>query len=186
MATPCGLGPGGLWYGQPTTHVGRDQFAIDFSRFIRGVPFALDAFGKPILAVADGIVTFVRGSTATGDPTIDNRVIIGHMTEIEILLAIFIGLHSGTQVAPKYSSEYLHLDGPSLIPVSAGMFVRQGARLGLLDDTGLSVDHHLHFSLHDRDLPGATDSVRPTPMDGQTLNDSDDGSCVSSTNVPIP
>jgi len=44
------------------------------------------------------------------------------------------------------------------------MFVKQGARLGRLDDTGLSVADHLHFSLHDRDLPVASDSVRPTPM----------------------
>jgi hypothetical protein len=38
-------------------------------------------------------------------------------------------------------------------------------------------------------VPGATSlgrTVRPTPMDGQTLNDIDDGRCVFSTNVPIP
>jgi hypothetical protein len=33
------------------------------------------------------VVTFVRSSIATGDPTIDNQVVIGHMTEIEVLLA---------------------------------------------------------------------------------------------------
>jgi Tetratricopeptide repeat/Peptidase family M23 len=186
LTTPCGFGPGGLYYGQPSTHVGRDTFAIDFSRFVQGVPLLLDAFGKPILAVADGVVTFVRSNIATGDPTIDNQVVIGHMTEIEVLLAFLIEALTGQPVRAKYSSEYLHLAGPGLIPVSVGMFVRQGARLGLLDDTGLSVEHHLHFSLHDRDLPAAADSVRPTPMDGQTLQDWDDGRCMFSTNVPIP
>jgi hypothetical protein len=186
LATPCGFGPGGLYYGQPTTHVGRDTFAIDFSRFLQGVPLLLDAFGKPVLAVADGVVTFVRSSIATGDPTIDNQVVIGHMTEAEVLLAFLIEALTGKKVQAKYSSEYLHLDGPGLVPVSVGMFVKQGARLGRLDDTGLSVADHLHFSLHDRDLPVASDSVRPTPMDGQTLNDWDDGRCMFSTNVPIP
>jgi tetratricopeptide (TPR) repeat protein len=185
-SSPCGLGPGGLYYGQPTTHQGRDNFAIDFSRFLQGVPFWLDARGKAVLAVADGIVTFRRANFATGDPTLDNQVVIGHMTEAEIFLAFLIELLTGKRVLPKYSSEYLHLDGPFMIPVSVGMFVRQGARLGVVDDTGLSVADHLHFSLHDRDLPFLTDSVRPTPMDGQTLNDGDDGRCMFSTNVPIP
>jgi hypothetical protein len=186
LATPCGFGPGGLYYGQPTTHVGRDTFAIDFSRFLQGVPLLLDAFGKPVLAVAPGVVTFVRSNIATGDPTIENRVVIGHMTEEEVLFAFLIEALTGQKVAAKYSSEYLHLAGPAQIPVSVGMFVKQGARLGRVDDTGTSVSHHLHFSLHDRDLPVASNSVRPTPMDGQTLNDWDDGRCMFSTNVPIP
>ena len=186
LSSPCGLGPGGLYYGQPTTHQGRDNFAIDFSRFIQGVPFWLDARGKAVLAVADGIVSFARANFATGDPTLDNQVVIGHMTAEEILMSFIIELLTGQRVLPKYSSEYLHLDGPGMIPVSIGMFVRQGARLGLVDDTGLSVSDHLHFSLHDRDLPFSTDSVRPTPMDGQTLNNGDDGRCMFSTNVPIP
>ena len=186
LATPCGFGPGGLFYGQPTTHVDRDTFAIDFSRFLQGVPLWLDALGKPVLAVADGIVTSVRSSITRGDPSIENRVDIGHMTEIEILMAFLIEWLTGQPVAPKYSSEYLHLDGPGLVPVSLGMILKQGARLGLVDDTGLSVADHLHFSLHDRDLTFSADSVRPTPMDGQTLNDWDDGRCMFSTNIPIP
>ena len=186
LASPCGFGPGGLWYGQPTTHVNRDVFAIDFARFVQGVPFLLDAFGKPVLAVAPGFVTFRINSSPTGDPTMANEVDIAHITQEEIFIGIIIEYLTGHKTTPKYTSEYLHLDGPNLIPVSVGMFVQQGQRLGRVDDTGLSVSHHLHFSLHDRDLPTATDSVRPTPMDGQSLNDWDDGRCLFSTNVPIP
>lgn len=188
LSSPCGLGPGGLYYGQPNTHVGRDNFAIDFSRFVRGIPFLLDAGGKSVLAVADGIVNVARSNFATGDPTLANAnlVVIGHMTEQEILVSFLIELLTGERILPKYSSEYLHLDGPGKIPVSVGMFVRQGARLGLVDDTGASMADHLHFSLHDRDLPFSADGVRPTPIDGQTLNDADDGRCMFSTNVPIP
>jgi murein DD-endopeptidase MepM/ murein hydrolase activator NlpD len=87
---------------------------------------------------------------------------------------------------------YLHLDGPFRILPSPGMYVRQGANLGPMDDTGLSADHHLHFSMHDRTLPAifgetvlnpAGRSVRPTPMDGQRLIEADDGACVGSTNT---
>lgn len=68
----------------------------------------------------------------------------------------------------------------------------QQTRTTPTEDTGLSVDHHLHFSIHDSTLPAARSpgpfnpagrSVRPTPMNGQRLIEADDGSCVSSTNV---
>ena len=65
------------------------------------------------------------------------------------------------------------------------MYVRQGARLGLMDDTGNSQLNHLHFSIHDATLMGGM-SVRPTPMDGFSLSDQASGTCVTSTNVPFP
>jgi hypothetical protein len=97
----------------------------------------------------------------------------------------FVALFTGTwpSIQLRYSTRHLHLDGPSLIPVSVGMYLRQGARLGPMDDTGLSQAHHLHFELIDNQT-GVT--VRPTPMDGQTLEDWDDGRCMQSTNIPIP
>jgi hypothetical protein len=55
-----------------------------------------------------------------------------------------------------------------------------------MDDTGNSVLNHLHFSIHDWDLPRAGAhgaSVRPTPLSGVRLEDGDDGACVRSTNV---
>lgn len=46
---------------------------------------------------------------------------------------------------------------------------------------------HLHFSIHDRQLlySGAPEgrSVRPTPMSGHTLGDSDSNKCVRSNNI---
>lgn len=71
-----------------------------------------------------------------------------------------------------------------MVPVSLTMFVRQGARLGIVDDTGNSAMNHLHFSIHDDNLGGM--SVRPSPMDLQTLNVSDRGRCVSLNNIPFP
>lgn len=185
-SSACGLGPGGLWYGQPTTHVDRDNFAVDFSTFIRGIPFALTARGRAVLAIADGIVTYVDANQSSGDPYIANQVNVDHTLDVELVLEFFSMLFSGKWLPTKYSAEHLHLDGPNMIPVSVGMFLRQGARLGVIDDTGLSVADHLHFSLHDSFLPWESSSVRPTPMDGQTLEDGDDGRCMFSTNVPIP
>jgi hypothetical protein len=73
-SSACGLGPGGFWYGQPPTHVGRDNFAVDFSTFIRGIPFAVTARGRAVLAIADGIVTYVDAAQSSGDPNIANQV----------------------------------------------------------------------------------------------------------------
>lgn len=186
LASPCGLGIGGLYYGQPTTHVGRYHFAVDFATYLRGVPFALATRGRPVLAIADGIVTYVQGSIASGDPTEANSVSIDHLLDVEAAVQFFVRLFGGTWQPTRFGAEYLHFDGPGLVPVSVGMFVRQGARLGVMDDTGTSVLDHLHFSLHDRKLPWDSSSVRPTPMDGQSLNEGDDGRCMYSTNVPIP
>jgi hypothetical protein len=145
--------------------------------------------------VQDGLVLGKRDTIATGDDSDDNRVIVRHFTEEEVFTIPLEELLAGHH-HPRYASVHLHLDGPGLIPVSQGMFVRQGARLGVMDDTGISVDHHLHFSIHDRDIPNQPNdrpagdkwppgrSVRPSPMDGQLLLDSNDGACVSSTNDP--
>jgi hypothetical protein len=97
------------------------------------------------------------------------------------VVALFTGVTPAVNV--RFRSMNLHLDGPGLVPVSLGMFVRQGSRLGPMDDTGFSQAQHLHYEIIDNTKNRA---VRPTPMDGQTLNDSDDGRCMHSTNVPIP
>jgi hypothetical protein len=203
LASPCGFGPGGLYYGGVGgfnfTHGGDDFFAIDFAGFVPGIALLNRTFGSRVLSVQTGMVSGVRRNLSTGDSTNDNRVLVKHMTEADFILIVILELLSGTplrpQATPQFTSMYLHLDGPNRIPVSEGMFVRQGGVLGAMDDTGMSVDHHLHFSIHDRTLPAASApglltpagrSVRPTPMDGQRLMEVDDGACVSSTNTPFP
>ena len=199
-ASPCGFGPGGLYYGGVLgfniTHGGDDFFAIDFARFIPGLPFANATAGTAVRCVQTGMVSGVRANIARGSTAFDNRVLVKHMTEGEFIMIVIVEILSGQPLrdfaTPRFTSMYLHLDGPFRIPVSQGMFTRQGATLGPMDDTGESVDHHLHFSIHDRMLPGmntpvllvpAGRSVRPNPMDGQRLIEIDDGRCVASTNV---
>ena len=202
----CGFGFGGLYYGQPPTHQGRSFFAIDFASFGRiGINLAAlmplepasiairmletnQTFSHPCLAVADGIVVSVFSATPTGGTVTANHVEVDHVSSKEqgaVAIAFFIALLTG--VMPKlklrYTAQYLHLDGPGKISVSAGMYVKQGKRLGLMDDTGTSVAHHLHFALFDNVI---NFSVRPMPMDGQTLWEWDDGRCMHSTNVLIP
>jgi len=145
-------------------------------------------FSHPCLAVADGIVVSVFSATPTGGTVTANHVEIDHVSSKEqgaVAIAFFIALLTG--VMPKlklrYTAQYLHLDGPGKISVSAGMYVKQGKRLGLMDDTGTSVAHHLHFALFDNVI---NFSVRPMPMDGQSLWEWDDGRCMHSTNVLIP
>jgi hypothetical protein len=202
--SPCGFGHGGLYYGGVAgvanfTHGGDDFFAIDFARYQKGVPFWNRSSGTRVLSVQEGLVGGVRVDAKSGDTEFDNRVLVKHMTEPEWILLVILELLSGESLRPRatppFTSMYLHLAGPFSIPVSSGMFVRQGAVLGTMDDTGLSAMDHLHFSIHDRRIPGtraeglltpAGRSVRPTPMDGQPLMEANDGRCVSSSNIPFP
>jgi hypothetical protein len=199
-SSPCGLGPGGLYYGGVAgfnfTHGGDDFFAIDFARYRFGVPLQNQTFGTQVLAVQMGMVSGVNAAIATGATSTDNRVLVKHLTEADFIMIVILEILSGRPLrpfaTPRFTSMYLHLDGPFKIPVSPGMFVRQGANLGAMDDTGRSLHHHLHFSIHDRAVTGtqaegaltpAGRSVRPNPMDGQRLLDFDDGACVFSTNI---
>jgi hypothetical protein len=176
---PCGFGTRGLYYNMATTHVGTDAFAIDFTRYRRNAPHSDGAGGTLVLAVQEGLVGRATSTVTSGDPTMVNEVWIDHMFR-------FVIPGYGTIFFPTpYQSRYLHLAGPALVPVSVGMYVRQGARLGLMDDTGNSQLNHLHFSIHDATLMGGM-SVRPTPMDGFSLSDQASGTCVTSTNVPFP
>ncbi len=167
-ASCCGFGLRGFYYNQHT-HQGDDAFAVDFTRYIRYAPYAPASHGVAVLAAREGVVSRVVSYVSTGDSIEANRVEIEHENP------------ATPGGAPRYTTKYLHLDGPWLIPVSTNMNVRVGTRLGTMDDTGNSAIHHLHFSIHDNAAGGA--SVRPYPMSGETLLDSEGGKCIRSTNV---
>lgn len=165
----CGYGLRGFYYNQGPTHSGNDAFAIDFTAYRRGVPLLNMAGGTSVLAAASGVVRFTRDNIASGDSSGPNEVQIDH--------------DDPATGNPRFVSRYLHMAGPGLIPVSAGMFAPTGARLGRMNDTGTSVLDHLHFSIHDSAAgPGIGPSVRPSPMEGQTLGDGASGTCIRSTN----
>jgi hypothetical protein len=174
-ASCCGWGARGYYYNFGPTHDKEDAFAIDFTRYRRFVPYDNESGGTPVLAVHDGIVSHVRSDKASGDSSSANVVHVHHADPANPL------------DTSRFTSKYLHLEGPFRIPVSEGMPARVGTRLGLMDDTGNSILDHLHFSIHDRqllftDVPEGK-SVRPTPMSGQTLGDSDSNKCIRSDNI---
>ncbi len=174
-ANCCGWGARGFYYNIGPTHDEEDAFAIDFTRYRRFVPYDNESGGTPVLAVHEGVVSFVRAGKSSGDSSIDNRVQIEHADP------------ANPADLSRFTSKYLHLEGPFRVPVSEGMPVRIGTRLGFMDDTGNSILDHLHFSIHDRQLPypGAPEgkSVRPSPLSGRTLGDSDSNKCIESNNV---
>jgi hypothetical protein len=174
-ARTCGFGVRGFYYNESSTHDEEDAFAIDFSRYRRFVPYNNISDGTPVLAPHSGVVSHVSDGTATGSDTASNTVEIQH------------GDPNDPANKDRYTSRYLHMEGPGRIIPSMWMPIYAGNRIGLMDDTGNSVIDHLHFSIHDRRIiyPSAPlgGSVRPTPMNGVALNYGDSGKCVCSTNV---
>ena len=173
----CGFGPRGYYYNFGSTHTGDEAFAIDFTRYRKWVPYDNESGGTPVLAARAGTVSFVRWGTTSGDDSAPNTVHIDH------------GDPANPSDEHRFTSRYLHMEGPFKILVSNHMPVFAGNRLGLMDDTGNSLMDHLHFSIHDRQIPhpqstmGA--SVRPTPMSGMELDDDDGGTCIRSTNREV-
>lgn len=171
----CGFGPRGFYYNQGSTHDEEDAFAIDFTRYRQYVPYDPESGGTPVLAPRSGIVQSVQAGTPSGDSSASNTVEIVHADPA----------NPGDMT--RFRSRYLHLAGPFRIPVSTMMPVFTGNRLGIMDDTGNSVLDHLHFSIHDRQIPHPNvpygGSVRPTPLNGVRLEDGDSGTCVESSNI---
>ena len=168
---PCGFGPRGFYYNTGPTHEGVDAFAIDFTRYRRYVPGDNESGGTPVLAARGGVVSHVRAFFPSGYSGPDGNVV--HIEHAD----------PANPTGPgRFTSRYLHLEGPHQIPVSQGMPVVTGTRLGRMDDTGNSILDHLHFSIHDP----SGGSVRPTPMNGVRLEDGDSGTCVRSTNIEYP
>jgi hypothetical protein len=174
----CGFGPRGFYYNQYPTHEGADAFAIDFTRYRQYLPYDNESGGTPVLAAHGGVVSRVRESFPSG---FGDGVNVVHI-EYE---------DPANPTSPRrFTSRYLHLEGPWGVPVSEEMSIITGTRLGRMDNTGNSVFDHLHFSIHDRNIPRPDGpwggSVRPTPMNGVRLDDGDSGTCVRSTNIEYP
>jgi tetratricopeptide (TPR) repeat protein len=171
----CGFGPRGFYYNQGSTHDEEDAFAIDFTRYRQYVPYDPESGGTPVLAARAGVVSLALAGTPSGDSSASNTVHIVHPDP------------ANPSDANRFTTRYLHLEGPFKLSVSAMMPIFEGNRLGRMDDTGNSVLNHLHFSIHDRNLPHPNVpygmSVRPTPLSGVRLEDGDSGACVRSTNI---
>jgi hypothetical protein len=178
-SNPCGFGPRGFYYKQGPTHDAEDAFAIDFTRYRRYVAYDNESGGTPVLAARGGIVSYVREAFPSGYADGLNVVHIEHADP------------ANPTDHRRFTTRYLHLEGPWGVGVSELMPIVAGTRLGRMDDTGNSILDHLHFSIHDRNIAAPSGihyggSVRPTPMNGTRLEDGDSGTCVRSTNIEYP
>lgn len=180
---PCGFGPNGQYYEQGGHTSSASKYSVDFTSSDSNFPFANNSEGTPVLSSALGRVRFLKSSMTSGDSSstgFGNYVKIDHYREDELFAAALVAMSTGELPRSKYSAYYSHLQGPGLVTVSDDMYVDPGDHLGYMDDTGSSGGSHLHFQLFE--VSGYI-GVRPSPLDGQTLNDNEDGKCLSSTNV---
>jgi murein DD-endopeptidase MepM/ murein hydrolase activator NlpD/tetratricopeptide (TPR) repeat protein len=160
----CGIGVAGFYYDEGSTHRASNansKHAIDFSK-----PSNLAA-GKKVLATNAGVVREVTEKYKNGSNNGANKVGVKHYAKHRC------GVYT------DFKSRYLHLTGKYDVPVSKGQPVKQGSLLGYMDNSGVSVIHHLHFKV--RNLHTG-DSVMPSPMDGQFLTANDGGKCIESKN----
>ncbi|MDQ3035430.1 MAG: peptidoglycan DD-metalloendopeptidase family protein [Myxococcota bacterium] len=175
---PCGWGPAGFWYNSLShnrTGSNESQFAIDFARYEQANAYPLNlSAGTRVLACHDGLIVERPVDMNSTGSDVANKV-------LQSCVPAF------TTAPARYHAKYLHLDGPNKVIVSFMQWVQQGYVLGFMDDTGNSVHSHLHFQMHDRTITsdhgeplGRT--TRPTPMDGQRLDDLNDGACIISSN----
>ena len=92
---------------------------LGYSRFHKGVDYAA-AWGTPIYAVADGVVSQAGWAGGYGQ-----MVRLSHADQVE--------------------TGYAHM---SRLAVAAGAQVRQGQIIGYVGSTGLSTGPHLHFEVY--------------------------------------
>lgn len=132
----CGYGCG--------AHTGRDAFSLDFG--LNGC----NAFDKPILATADGTVSFVGGPTSNTCGTLS----YGQRVEID---------HGN-----GFVSTYAHLES---VNVAVGQQVCQGELIGTCGNTGNACGSacaahpgtHLHFHVRHNN-----NAYKPEPISGFT------------------
>jgi murein DD-endopeptidase MepM/ murein hydrolase activator NlpD len=115
---------------------------LGYSRLHRGVDFGAPT-GTPVLAAADGVVTFAAWGGGYG------RV---------VKLAHAQGL----------ATAYAHL---STMAVRPGQRVRQGQVIGLVGSSGLSTGPHLHYEVYQNGRP--VDPRQARFMDGPRLAGAD-------------
>jgi murein DD-endopeptidase MepM/ murein hydrolase activator NlpD len=88
--------------------------------------------GTPILAAADGTVTFAGDSAPAPCPTLNNQIVTLRSVAVR---------HAAPN-GQSIDSGYLHL---SRVDVTVGQHVVAGQQIGLSGNTGCSTGPHLHF-----------------------------------------
>lgn len=115
------------------------------------------AYGKEVLAVADGTVTTVVDGVPENAPGTMNRYVApGNFVIVK---------HT-----EKLYSLYAHLQ-PGSMRVSVGVKVKEGDVLGLCGNSGNSSEPHLHFQLQDGPGQSGSYGVEPIFRDVEVIRD---------------
>ncbi len=130
-------------FSSPPTHVGKDNYAIDFTQD------GCNAYGKPAVAAFSGTAWVVQKNGYNG----------GYGAQILVL-------SEGNVVA-----RYAHLI-PGSIPVDVGDAISQGMVIGEIGNTGLvqgtaCTEHpgtHIHFAMDTRNTDGGFTAKNPEPI----------------------
>ena len=140
---------GGLFLGQ--------RFAIDWNgmdrqgRFVVGDPSLNESwtfYGKPVLAVADGVVVQAVDRWPDQVPNAPRPVGLEEADGNYVIL----------KLGPRRFAFYAHLK-PGSVAVKRGDRVKAGQAVGRLGNTGSSTGPHLHFQLMDRGSALASDGL---------------------------
>lgn len=108
------------------------------------------AYGRPVLAVADGVVTAVKDGIPENVPQ--------QTPVVPIAIDSAPGNHVLLDIGEGRFVLYAHLQPGSLL-VRPGDQVSAGTPLGLLGNSGNSTEPHLHFHLCDANSPLACEGI---------------------------
>ena len=132
-----------------------EHFAIDFVKLNHeGLAFHDDprksenwfCYGSEVVAAASGIVVEAVDQY-------DNQ--IPNQPAVNVTAVNAAGNHVIIDMGAGHYALYAHL-APHSVSLSLGQYVRQGARIGLIGNTGSSTAPHLHFQVMNR--PSALDA----------------------------
>jgi hypothetical protein len=111
-------------------------------------------YGAEVLAVADGVVGYVKDGIPENVPQIDGSTIMAVPLTNETVSGNWVSL----RIAGGIYAFYAHLQ-PGAIRVRAGQRVRRGQVIGLVGNSGNSVGPHLHFHLGNANSLNGSDAV---------------------------
>jgi len=134
-----------------------ERFAIDFQKVdakgdILPNPFPDEidntmfyGYGEEVLAVADGVVSFVKDGIPENVPQASGEI----KPAVPITRETVAGNHLAIDLGHHRYAFYAHLE-PGSLRVKLGDKVRRGQVLGLVGNSGNAVGPHLHFHMCDQ------------------------------------
>jgi hypothetical protein len=152
------------------------RYAIDWQQNQNGATFSGDAsdkrsyhaYGKPVLAVADGTVVTARDGLPDNVPRHN-----GEFTPaVQITPDTVLGNNIVLDLGGRQFAYYLHLQ-PGSVRVKVGDHVRRGQLVGQIGASGDAREPHLHFQVSTSSNPFAGEGV-PYLIDHYRVKSADD------------